>query len=84
MKHFWNEFKDACFRAYLWIRSFFVTRWRIHVSYDNQWGNDDDRVWNGVKKIQKQNFKELRFIDATGAQVTIRAASGLKYRIEEE
>ncbi len=50
--------------------------------------NERITTWiNGLlkkKKIQKQNFKELRFIDATGAQVTIRAASGLKYRIEEE
>lgn len=82
-KNYWYEFKDACYRLYLWIRSLFVTRYKIHVSYDNQWGNDDDKVFYDVKKIQKQNFKELKFIDGAGAQIVIRAASGLKYKIEE-
>lgn len=83
MKNFLLWIKDVSYRIFLWIRALFVTRYIIHVSYDNEWGNDDDRTFVGVKKIQKQNFKELKFIDATDAQVVIRAASGLKYKIQE-
>lgn len=78
-----NKFTLWVLRIYLHIRSWFITRYRIFVSYDNQWGNDDDRMYSNVKKILKQNFKELRFIDEDGSLVVIRAASGLKYRIEE-
>lgn len=83
MKNFLLWVKDVSYRIFLWIRALFVTRYIIHVSYDNEWGNDDDRTFVGVKKIQKQNFKELKFIDAADAQVVIRAASGLKYKIQE-
>ena len=81
MKH--NKFTLWLLRIYYHIRSWFITRYRVFVSYDNQWGNDDDRMYSNVKKILKQNFKELKFIDEDGSQVIIRAASGLKYRIEE-
>ena len=81
MKH--NKFTLWVLRIYLHIRSWFITRYRVFVSYDNQWGNDDDRMYSNVKKILKQNFKELKFIDVDGSLIVIRAASGLKYRIEE-
>ena len=81
MKH--NKFTLWCLRVWLEVRSWFITRYNIFVSYDNQCGNEDDRMYTSVKKIVKQNFKELKFIDSDGSLITIRAESGLKYRIEE-
>lgn len=71
MKKFWS-----------WLSSFWTTRYKITVSYDSQFGNDDDVVYEDVIKISKQNFKELVFINKDKQLVVIRCANGLKYRIE--
>lgn len=71
MKKFWS-----------WLVSLFSTRYKITVSYDNVWGNEDDRVYNNVRKVLKQNFKEIKFIDENKNTVIIRGSSGLKYIIE--
>lgn len=71
MKKFWS-----------WLVSLFSTRYKITVSYDNVWGNEDDKVYNNVRKVLKQNFKEIKFIDENKNTVIIRGSSGLKYIIE--
>lgn len=71
MKKFWS-----------WLSSLWTTRYKITVSYDSQFGNDDDVVYEDVIKISKQNFKELVFINKDKQLVVIRCANGLKYRIE--
>lgn len=71
MKKFW-----------LWLVNLFSTRYKITVSYDNHWGNEDDKVYEHVRKIHKQNFKELKFVDKDKKTVHIRGANGLKYIIE--
>ena len=71
MKKFWS-----------WLLSLWTTRYKITVSYDSQFGNDDDVVYEDVIKISKQNFKELVFINKDKQLVVIRCANGLKYRIE--
>lgn len=71
-------------RLYNWILSFFKTQYTIFVSYDSQFGNQDDRVFNHVKSIQTQTFKELKFVDENKKLIHIKSESGLKYRIEEE
>lgn len=71
MKKFWS-----------WLLSLWTTRYKITVSYDSQFGNDDDVVYDDVIKISKQNFKELVFINKDKQLVVIRCANGLKYRIE--
>ena len=71
-------------RFYYWIKSFFKTTYTIHVSYDSQWGNADDKVYQGVRSIQKQTFKELKFITEDKRPVHIKANSGLRYKIEVE
>jgi len=63
---------------------YFTKRYTIHVSYDSQWGNEDDQVWCGVRKIIKQNFKELRFRTHDKRTIHIKGMNGLRYRIEEE
>ena len=67
-----------------WIKSFFVTRYTIHISYDSQWGNEDDQYYTGVRKIIKSNYKELKFRTEDKKTVHVRGMSGLRYRIEEE
>jgi hypothetical protein len=83
MKNIWPWCKDKLQAIYYWIRSLFITRYTIHVSYDQHWGNDDDQIYYDVKSISKQNFKELKFIDHEGNAVVHRSASGLKYKIKE-
>jgi len=71
-------------KLYNWIKSFFVTSYTVHVSYDSQWGNQDDKIFYRVKTIQKSTFKELKFIDENKKLIHIKSESGLNYRIEEE
>ena len=67
-----------------WIKSLFTTTYTIQVSYDSQWGNADDIFYQGVRSIQKQTFKELKFITEDKKPVHIKANSGLNYKIEVE
>ena len=73
LKSFWD-----------WLISLLFTRYTIHVSYDSQWGNEDDQVFTRVKKITKQNFKELKFVTEDDTVIHIRGMNGLRYKIEEE
>ena len=57
---------------------------KITVSYDSKFGNKDDVVYEGVKVISKQTWKELVFLTAEEKVVHIRANAGLNYRVEEE
>ena len=67
-----------------WFIDLFTTRYTIHISYDSEWGNADDRTFKNVRKISKQTFKELRFIDEDKKSINIKCESGLRYRIEEQ
>ena len=69
---------------YFWLISLFQTRYTIHVSYDSQWGNSDDQVFEHVRKVVKQNFKELKFVTHDKRLVHIRSMNGLRYKIEVE
>ena len=84
MKNFvikvWNHLKNFWY----WLSSFWTLRYTIHVSYDSQWGNEDDQVYEHVRKIIKANFKELKFRTDDKRTVHIRAMNALRYKIEEE
>jgi len=67
-----------------WVVSLFQTRFTITVSFDNQWGNADDQVYEHVRKIIKANFKELKFRTDDKRVVHIRGMQGLRYKIEDE
>jgi hypothetical protein len=77
------KFKKIMRSLYEWVRSLFVTRYNIHVSYNNEWGDSDDQYYEDVRKITKQTHNELKFIDNDKSPVIIRSAAGLNYRIEE-
>ena len=68
----------------LWIKivSFFFPRWKLIVSYNQTWGDIDDREFR-VKKFYKKQPKFLKFKTHDGDVVEIRGATGLNYRIEE-
>jgi hypothetical protein len=68
-----------------WIKAWwFGKSYTITVSYDTKFGNVDDKKYLGVRKIKKSTWKELIFVTADKKLVSVRSASGLFYRIEEE
>jgi len=76
----WNHLKNFWY----WLSSFWKVRYTITVSYDSQWGNEDDQEWNHVRKIIKANFKELKFRTNDKRTIHIKGMNGLRYRIEDE
>ena len=73
LKKFWS-----------WVKSLFMTRYTVSVSYNAEWGDKDDRVYTGVRKIITKKEKLLYFIDSEKRPVEIRGAAGLNYKIEVE
>ena len=67
---------------WLVIVSFFSPRWKLTVSYNQTWGDSDDREFT-VKKFYKKQPKFLKFKTHDGDMIEIRGAEGLNYRIEE-
>ena len=61
-----------------------MTRYTISVSYNAEWGDKDDRIYTGVRKIITKKEKLLSFIDENKNPVEIRGATGLNYKIEAE
>lgn len=76
----WGKIKAS----YKWFIRLFQSRYTIHVSFDSQWGNGDDQVYEHVRKILKSNFKELKFRTDDKRVVHIRGMQGLRYKIEDE
>ena len=71
-------------KFYWWLITLFQKRYTVIVSYDSQWGNEDDQEWNHVRKIIKSNFKELKFRTNDKRTIHIKGMNGLRYRIEDE
>ena len=67
----------------LWLKivSFFFPRWKLIVSYNQTWGDSDDREFV-VKKFFKKQPNFLKFKTQDGDIIEIRGAEGLNYRIE--
>ena len=67
----------------LWLKlvSFFFPRWKLTVSYNQTWGDSDDREFM-VKKFYKKQPKFLKFKTHKGDIIEIMGAEGLNYRIE--
>ena len=68
----------------IWIKivSLFFPRWKLTVSYNQTWGDIDDKEFK-VKKFYKKQPKFLKFKTHDGEIIEIRGAEGLNYRIEE-
>ena len=67
----------------LWLKivSYFFPRWKLTVSYNQTWGDSDDREFM-VKKFYKKQPKFLKFKTHEGDIIEIMGAEGLNYRIE--
>ena len=76
-----NKLKKKLKKIWLKIISFFFPRWKLIVSYNQTWGDSDDREFT-VKKFYKKQPKFLSFKTHDGDMVEIRGAEGLNYRIE--
>jgi len=66
----------------LWVQSLFITRYRITVSFNKEWGDADDRMYI-AKKIITQKEKHLKFRDEDNKVVEYRSSAGLNYIIED-
>tara|TARA_B100001778_G_scaffold334717_1_gene347349 strand:+ start:7097 stop:7321 length:225 start_codon:yes stop_codon:yes gene_type:complete len=65
-----------------WIISLFVTRYKITVSFNKEYGDLDDKTYIS-KKILVQKEKHLKFRDDDNRLIEYRSASGLNYIIED-
>ena len=74
--------KERLEKLWDWIKSCFLTRYRVTVSFNKEWGDADDRSYV-TKKILVQKEKHLKFRDEDGRIIEYRSAAGLNYIIED-
>ena len=67
---------------WLWLVSKIFPRYELTVSYNQTWGDSDDKTYM-VKKFYKKQPKYLKFRTHEGDLVEITGAEGLNYRVEE-
>jgi len=77
-----SEFKEKLKNFWNWVKSLFITYYKLDVSYNHTWGDADDQTFV-VKKFHKKQEKFLSFTTQDGELVEIRGAEGLNYRITE-
>jgi len=68
----------------LWLKilSYFQTRYKLTVSYNNTYGDADDTTYI-VRSFSVKKDKYLKFLTEDKEVVEIRGADGLNYKIEE-
>ena len=64
------------------IQSWFITRYKVTVSFNKEWGDADDKTYI-TKKILVQKEKHLKFRTEDNEVVEYRSAAGLNYIIKE-
>ena len=67
---------------YEWIKSLFTNRYKVTVSFNNVYGDADDRSFI-AKKIITQKEKHLKFVDEDNKTVEYRSSGGLNFIIED-
>ncbi len=67
---------------YRWVKSFFITRYKITVSFNSVYGDADDRVFI-AKKLITQKEKHLKFRNEDNKVVEYRSSGGLNFIIED-
>ena len=65
-----------------WLKSLFITYYKLTVSYNATWGDKDDQSFV-VKKFYVKKEKHLKFRDENNKLVEYRSAAGLNYIIED-
>jgi hypothetical protein len=66
----------------IWVKDIFITRYKVTVSFNKEWGDADDRTYI-AKKIITQKEKHLKFRDEDDKVVEYRSSAGLNYIIED-
>jgi hypothetical protein len=77
-----ERIKNWFIDTYNSIYYYFFPRFKLLVSYNQTWGDSDDKEYC-VKKFIKKQDKYLKFITDDGELVEIRGADGLNYRIQQ-
>ena len=77
-KGIWSLIK----RVYNWIYYKLFPRYSLVVSYNQVWGDEDDREFV-VKRFITKKEKYLKFVNDDGDMVEISGSDGLNYRIEQ-
>tara|TARA_R100000773_G_scaffold40347_1_gene36251 strand:- start:2909 stop:3133 length:225 start_codon:yes stop_codon:yes gene_type:complete len=65
-----------------WLLDLFITRYKVTVSFNKEYGDADDRNYI-AKKIIVQKEKHLKFRDEDDKIIEYRSAAGLNYIIED-
>ena len=74
----WEWLKETWLTCYYYL----FPRFKLTVSYNQTWGDADDKTYV-VKKFHKKQDKCLKFITDDDELVEIRRAEGLNYRVEQ-
>ena len=74
--------KKICIKIWEWIKSLFLTRYKITVSFNLVYGDADDKHYN-AKKIITRKEKLLIFVDEDDNKIEYRSSTGLNYIIED-
>ena len=82
LKRFLLPIWNALVWVYEWVYYKLFPRFKLTVSYNQTWGDADDKSYE-VKKFLKTQEKYLKFITDDGELIEIRGADGLNYRIEQ-
>ena len=77
-----NRLKKWVKYIYYWIKSKFTTRYKVTVSFNNVYGDADDRIFI-AKKILVQKEKHLKFRNENNKVVEYRSSGGLNFIIED-
>ena len=82
LKRLWSWIRKTTRYIYENIKSMFVTRYLITVSFNNVYGDSDDRQFIAKKIIEKKD-KHLKFRDEDGKVIEYRSSGGLNFIIED-
>lgn len=82
LKRLWSWICKTTRYIYENIKSMFVTRYLITVSFNSVYGDSDDRTFI-AKKIIVQKEKHLKFRDEDGKVIEYRSSGGLNFIIED-
>ena len=77
-----NFLKRVLKAFFRWLKLLFVTRYKVTVSFNKEWGDADDTTYI-AKKIIVQKEKHLKFRTEDKEIVEYRSSAGLNYIIKE-
>ena len=69
-------------KFYRWFVNLFTYHYKITVSFNNEYGDGDDKIYT-AKKIIVQKESHLKFRDIENKTIEYRSLGGLNYIIEE-